>query len=176
MSEYYAVAESPGCRHVLVSYEASADGRAALSHAEEIARAAGARLTVLAVAPREPVVGCASCRQSAVLWNRELGLIASEELEEATSLLGSSAAVEYRVARGERAHAIADAASEGGADLIVLPWQRPRRVRRPFAQDVTERLRQRGGWQVVVAAPARGARGMPDSAGVAEPAAPSASR
>ena len=142
-------------RHVLVTYEASADGQAALSHALGIARAAEAPLTVVAVVPHERVdIGCARCRQSAVIWNRELSTIAKEELADAARLVGRSSAVDYHVARGPRTRAISDAASRCGADLIVLPWRRPSRVRALFSRDVTERLSREGGWRVMVAPPA----------------------
>ena len=142
-------------QHVLVPYEATAHGQAALSHALGIARAAEAPLTVVAVVPHERVdVGCARCRQSAVIWNRELGTIAEEELAEAARLVGRSSAVEYDVARGPRTRAISDAACRCGADLIVLPWRRPSRVRTLFSRDATERLSREGRWRVVVAPPA----------------------
>ena len=51
---------------VLVVYEASVSGRVALAHAESVARAAQASLTVLAVIPHEPEnVGCTRCRHNA---------------------------------------------------------------------------------------------------------------
>ena len=52
--------------HVLVPYESSADGQAALSHALDIARAAGVPLSVVAVVHHDPTnVGCSRCR-----WTR----------------------------------------------------------------------------------------------------------
>lgn len=146
--------------HVLVTYEASADGRAALAHALGIARAADAPLTVIAVVPHERVdVGCARCRRSAVIWNHELGEIADEELMESARLVGPSSAVAYNVVRGPRTRAISDAAARSGADLIVLPWRRPSRVRALFSRDLTERLSREGRWRVVVAP--RAAAGPP---------------
>ena len=136
-------------QRVLVTYEASADGRAALSHAVDIARAAGAPLSVVAVVTHEPVnVGCTRCRWNAAMWNRELEEIAKEELAEAAGLLGGVPTVEYEVARGPRATAIAESASRTGADLIVLPWRRPARMWRRFARDIGDRLRHAGQWQV----------------------------
>jgi nucleotide-binding universal stress UspA family protein len=143
-------------QHVLVSYEASPDGRAALSHAVGIADAAGARLSVIAVVPHEPTnVGCTRCRWNAAMWNRELELIAKEELAEAASLVGGAPVVGYEVARGTQTTAIADAASRCGADLIIVPWRRPGRVRRMLARDLPELLRRDGRWQVIVAPAAR---------------------
>jgi hypothetical protein len=50
---------------VLIVYEASGNGRAALAHAESAARAAHARLTVLSVVPHQPEnAGCAKCRHA----------------------------------------------------------------------------------------------------------------
>jgi nucleotide-binding universal stress UspA family protein len=137
---------------VLVSYEASADGRAAHSHALGIAHPAGAALLVVAVVPHEATnVGCARCRWNAAMWNRELDAIAQEELGEAARLVGKPYAVEYDVARGPLATAIADAASRFRADLIVLPWRRSGRLRRLFSGDLVERVSRERAWRVVVA-------------------------
>ncbi len=152
-----ALASPPARRrrpeHVLVSYEASADGQAALSHALRIADTLEARLSVVAVAPHEPTnVGCTRCRWNAVMWNRELDAIAKEELAEAASLVGSEPMVRYEVAHGtNQTSAIKQAASRCGADLIVLPRRRHDRVRRKFGRDLAERLRRDGRWHVVVA-------------------------
>lgn len=54
-----ASAPEPPSRHVLVWYAETAQGRAALQHAQSLAVAAGARLTVLAVVARERTdIGC----------------------------------------------------------------------------------------------------------------------
>lgn len=148
-------------RQVLVVYESSVDGRAALSYAEGVASAAGAPLTVVAAVPHERVdVGCARCRQSAVIWNHELGEIANEELSEAAGLLDESTAVGYDIARGAWTRAVADAAIRCGADLIVVASRRPGRNRRIFVRDREEPLRRAGSWQVVVAPPATESHGV----------------
>ena len=68
-------------KSVLVTYEPSREGDAALSYALDIARAAGATLTVASVAPQERTdVGCAHCRASARAWNEQLRLLAHERL------------------------------------------------------------------------------------------------
>ena len=140
--------------HVLVVYEASVSGRVALAHAESVARETQASLTVLSVIPHEPEnVGCTRCRHNAAMWNRELRAIADEELAEASTLLGTSAVAEYRVARGDWTKAIAQTASRAAADLIVLPWRRSGRARRLFSRGALERLRQAGRWQVVLVPP-----------------------
>ena len=139
------------CTRVLVAYEPSSHGREALFHASDIAREAGVPLTVVSVATKVPVDGCLRCRQSAVLWNREMREVAREALDEAAGLLGPTSAVSFDVAVGQPALAIGDAADRAGADMVVLPWERERRVRRRFSSTVVEDLRRSGRWDVIVA-------------------------
>ncbi len=142
-------------RHILVWYVETGQGRAALQHAQSLAVAAAARLTVLAVVTRERTdVGCARCRQSAAIWNHEMEEIADEALAAAAGALGRSAPVAYETAVGAEADAIATAAAHGQADVIVLPWRRPRRLVRGRKPCLDERLRERGPWQVVISPPA----------------------
>jgi nucleotide-binding universal stress UspA family protein len=141
--------------HVLVVYDSSPHGEAALLYAEAVAGGVEAPLTVLAVAPIERVdVGCLRCRQSAAIWNHELAEIAAEELDDAAAKVGASCSVQFEVARGHQAKAIADGALRSGADLIVLPWRRPRRFGGRLRPDLAGRLRREGAWQVLVAPPA----------------------
>jgi len=61
--------------------------------------------------------------------------IAHEALVAAAGALGRSPSVAYETAVGSEADAIATAAAHGRADVIVLPWRRPRRLvrgRKPF--------------------------------------------
>jgi hypothetical protein len=91
-----------GVRRVLVSYEPSPLGRAALLHAMSVARDAGADLMVVSVAAHERAdAGCARCRESAAIWNREMRSLAVEAVMEAASLVGPSRTVEYRVGYGQ---------------------------------------------------------------------------
>lgn len=136
---------------VLVSYESSARGRAALLHALGLAERAGVPLTVASGARRGPVVGCARCRSNAVIWNREMRLLAAEELAEATSLVGPSVAVDYTVAIGDPVVALGQVAADSGADVIVVPWEPSGRIRRLFSVRVAERLSRAGRWEVIVA-------------------------
>jgi len=86
-----------------------------------LARQAQAPLTVLSVATQQRVdVGCARCRQSAVIWNREMGLLARESLAEAAALVGRSTNIDYEVARGRPRDALTEVAARTGADLIVV--------------------------------------------------------
>jgi len=137
---------------VLVGFEPSQRGRAALLHALGVARQAAVPLTVVAVATQERVdVGCVRCRHSAALWNRELRALADEELAEAAKLVGPVSWVRYKVTVGRGARAISEAADSSGADVIVLPSERPRRFRRSSYNGVVEELRRAGRWTVIVA-------------------------
>jgi nucleotide-binding universal stress UspA family protein len=138
---------------VLVSYRRDRQGRAALVHAVDVANRAGVPLTVVSVIEEAPVVGCASCRHSAVLWNQELRDLAGEELAEAAGVAAGAEAAEYVVGVGDPVGALADAAASSGADIVVVPWERAGRPR-PWSRGVARKLRKRGSWEVVVAPPA----------------------
>jgi nucleotide-binding universal stress UspA family protein len=118
-------------RSVLVAYEASREGGAALSYALDIARAAGATLTVASVAPQQRTdVGCARCRASARAWNEQLRLLAHERLSKAAKTIGDSPAVHYLAACGPECQVLAQAARQHEADIVVVPWRRAERLRR----------------------------------------------
>lgn len=141
--------------HVLVWFQATPHGRAAIVHAQELASASGARLTVVAVAMRERVdVGCARCRQGAAIWNREMTDIGHEELQEAAGLLGGAGAAGYVLAFGSPAQAIVDTAIRCGADVIVLPSGRQGPLLERRSGRLKRQLSQRGVWCVVTAPPA----------------------
>lgn len=146
-------------RRVLVRYESSAAGRAALRYALDIARS-NSELRVMTVATHERVdVGCASCRQSAAIWNREMRSIAEEELAEAAALIGQNESVVYQVIRGQPQDAIRKAAAGSHASMIVLP-SAPGRLGRRRVSRLADDLRRDGPWQVIVA-PAELAAGLP---------------
>jgi nucleotide-binding universal stress UspA family protein len=137
---------------VLVSYESSPAGRAALLHAAALARREGAALTVVSVATTEPTdVGCGRCRQGAAIWNREMRSMADETLAEARMLLEGSPMIDYEVAVGSPREAVARSAATRRADVIVVPSEATGRLRRLLSPSTAERLRRAGRWQVVVA-------------------------
>jgi len=116
-------------RGLLVAYEPSNRGHAALMHGAEVARACGIPMTVISVTPQERSdVGCASCRQSATLRNVEMADIARENLLEADRLLDplGLGPIDYVIGRGDPAASIAAAAAQAKADLIIVPWERSR--------------------------------------------------
>jgi nucleotide-binding universal stress UspA family protein len=136
---------------VLVGYESSVRGRAALFHALDLAEGAGVPLTVASEARKEPVVGCARCRSNAVMWNLEMRAMAADELAEAARLVGPSAAVDYTLAIGDPVHALGQIADGSGADVIVVPSEPSGRIRRLFSARVAEGLSRAGRWEVIVA-------------------------
>ena len=139
-------------RHVLVAYEPSREGGAALSYALGIARANGATLTVASVAPQEATdVGCARCRASARAWNEQLRLFAHEQLSAAAKTIGDSSAVHYLAACGPERQVLAQAARQHEADIVVVPWRRAERLRRTVGLSLAEDLSQRGPWEVAIA-------------------------
>jgi nucleotide-binding universal stress UspA family protein len=139
-------------RRVLVAYDPSREGDAALSYALDIARAAGATLTVASVAPQERTdVGCAHCRASARAWNEQLRLLAHERLSKAAKTIGDSSAVHYLAACGPERQVLAQAARQHEADIVVVPWRRAERLRRVVRLSLAEDLSQRGPWEVAIA-------------------------
>jgi hypothetical protein len=130
---------------VIVLYEPSEHGRAALAEAERVAHDRHARLSVVVHARREREnVGCTQCRANVVFWNRERNLIAHQELDEARALLGDPAGAEYRVTTGPTVRSLAELAALERADVIVVPWRRTGAVSRRRGEKLTARLRAAG--------------------------------
>lgn len=139
-------------RSVLVAYEDSREGGAALCYALDIAWAAGATLTVASVAPQERTdVGCARCRASARAWNEQLRMLAHDQLSAASKSIGDSQDVRYLAACGPERQVLAEAARQHEADIVVVPWRRAERLRRVVRLSLAEDLRRRGPWEVVIA-------------------------
>lgn len=144
-------ADAMPSRGVLVKYEASPQGRAALRHALGIAREAKLPLTVVSVAVKERLAGCAQCQANTVFWNQERRSFAAKDLGEAVGLVGHAPGVEFAVVEGRPAQAIGRAATRAGVDVIVLPSQSKGRFRRIVSSREAERLRRAGPWTVIVA-------------------------
>ncbi len=134
---------------VLVLYEGTRNGRAALHHAYALARERELPLTVLATEPTESLEkGCLRCRPATARWNEALCEIAGEELDDARLVLGDAEGVEYMSRRGRPSEAIARAAECGtGMVVVVVAGRRGPRLRRPV------RLRA-AACELVVAPPA----------------------
>ena len=141
-----------GVQQVLVRYEDTPRGLAALEHARVLAEARGARLIVVAVAPHEVNHGgCAICRSTAGLYNRHMDEIAEEEISAAETQLGVCDMVEFVVAKGGSfRRAIGELAVQRGARTVVLPAPRGSRLARLFGRDEAELTRRRSAAEVVV--------------------------
>jgi len=142
-------------RGVAIVYEARAGGRAALLYARALAGHARVPLTVLSVAGKERTdVGCGACRQGAAFRNELACEFATAELTEARELIASASAdvvVDYVLARGSFTWAVLTVAGDHGADVIVLPAQRRRRLRRMVSRDRAKMLESRTSASVIVA-------------------------
>lgn len=142
-------------RVMLVLYAPTAAGRAALEDAAHRAEATSARLVVLSVTPRERVdIGCALCRQGAAIWNTEMAEVATENLAEAHARLKRMGfeADAYVVGRGDTAAAVADVALAASADMVVVPWERPRILGLFRRRTVAGKLTSQNGFAVCAGA------------------------
>ena len=139
--------------NVVVWFEDDEEGRAALALAHDLAEQRQAHLTVLTVATHEPVRGCGRCLQGTVLWNLEMKKIAQEELRAAMRMLDGADEVDFTTAVGDPAEVIVAAAERADAQVVVLPWQRPRRLGPPNLRHVAEHVDERGDWRVRLGPP-----------------------
>ena len=141
-----------GVEMVLVRYEDTPRGVAALEHARALADARGARLMVVAVAPHEVNHGgCAVCRSTAGLYNRHMDEIAEEEIAAAATHVEACDRVEFVVAKGGSFNrAIGELALQRGARTVVLPAPRGGRLARMLGRDEVELTRRRSGAEVIV--------------------------
>jgi hypothetical protein len=128
--------EMTAVTHVLVLYRRSARGDQALAEASQLARAAGAHMTVITVALVERCNRrCCSIRSS--YWNGVVRELADDELRSANQLLAGSPGVDFAVASGESIdRVLGREATERGCDVIVIPR-------------ATHRLRPRGSRRAV---------------------------
>ena len=86
----------PDLRHVLVLYERSRRGAAAIEQAAETAARTDARLTVVAVAVIERA-NARCCDTRAGYWNQVVRELAADDLDRARSLVGDRASVTFKV-------------------------------------------------------------------------------
>lgn len=139
---------------IVIVYEQTAAGRAALLHAHSLASDAGAPLAVVAVASRERTdIGCGSCRQGAAFRNELSCEGAEAALSEARAVLTSSppsVVVGYELARGAFRRAVVQAARDHRAGVIVIPAPGGGRLRRRFSRDRAAMLEGRTAGTVVV--------------------------
>jgi nucleotide-binding universal stress UspA family protein len=121
---------------ILVLYENSRRGAAALEQAAALAAREGALLTVVVVAVTEPE-DASCCDTRAVYWNGIVRELAAEDLGRARALLRAGTTAEFKVVTARSIPtALAIEAERSRADMIlvpsargVLPWSRSRRAR-----------------------------------------------
>jgi hypothetical protein len=122
--------------HILVLYENSRRGAAAIREAEAAAPA-DARLTVVTVAVTESA-GAKCCDTRAGYWNGVVRELAGADLDRARSLIGGRTTAAFKVLTGQSViAALTLEAQQSGADMVIVPsgrgihpWFRARRARR----------------------------------------------
>ena len=111
--------------HILVEYDGTSDGDAAVLAAGNLASRNGARLTIVTVVALERTTRrVGRLPMSTGVWNDILLDRARADLEHADRLLGTPA--ERAVLVGSEIKALAAAAEEFGCDAIMLPAPRSR--------------------------------------------------
>lgn len=140
----------PAPETILVLYENSRRGAAAIQRAREEAARTDARLTVVAVAATESA-DAKCCDTRAGYWNGVVQELAAEDLDRARSLLGGSSPTEFKVLT-ERSvlAALALEAQRSRADMVVVPAGRG--VHPWFRMRLARRLQRRAPAAVVVTA------------------------
>jgi len=136
--------------HVLVLFEDSRRGVAAIRQAASVAPT-GAGLTVVTVAVTESA-DARCCDTRAGYWNGVVRELAGADLDRARTLIGETTRAEFKVVTGQSVlAALTLEARQSRADLVIVPsdrgihpWFRARRARR---------LQRRAAAAVVVAAP-----------------------
>jgi hypothetical protein len=136
--------------HVLVLYENSRRGAAAIHEAVAVAPT-DACLTVVTVAVAESA-GAGCCDTRAGYWNGVVRELAGADLDGAPPLIGGTTSAVFKVLTGQSVlAALTLEAQQSRADMVIVPsgrgihpWFRARRARR---------LQRRAGDAVVVVAP-----------------------
>ena len=122
--------------HVLVLYENSRRGAAAVRQAAAVAPT-NARLTVVTVAVTESA-DAKCCDTRAGYWNGVVQELADADLDRARSLIEGRSTAEFKVLTGQSVlAAMTLEAQQSGANMVVVPcgrgihpWFRARRARR----------------------------------------------
>jgi nucleotide-binding universal stress UspA family protein len=129
-------------RHILVAYDGTSDGDAALLAASRLAARDGARLTIVTVVTLErPIRRVTRLPMLTSVWNDVLLDRARADLERADQLLDIPA--ERTVLFGPQIKALAAGAEEFGCDAIMLPGRQPRWLAKLLHHDRSRRLQRR---------------------------------
>jgi nucleotide-binding universal stress UspA family protein len=134
--------------HVLVAYDGTSEGDAAVLAADAMARRDGTRVTVVVlVALERPSRLLTRWPRQTGVWNDVLLDRARAELERAAQLLAVPA--ECTVLFGSPRRALAAGADEFGCDAIMLPSRPRRRVARMLVRDEAPAIRRRSSCAVM---------------------------
>ena len=131
-------------QHILVEYDGTSDGDAALLAARDLAVRDGAKLTVVAVVALEQTMRRVTRLPMLTgVWNDVLLDRARADLERAEHLLDTPA--EFTVLFGPQTKALAAGAEEFGCDAIMLPARRSRWIAGLLRRDRSRRLSRLAG-------------------------------
>jgi nucleotide-binding universal stress UspA family protein len=129
-------------QHILVAYDGTSEGDAALLAASKLATRDGARLTIVTVVALErPIRRVTRLPLLTSVWNDVLLDRARADLERAERLLDMPA--ERTVLFGSQTKALAAGAEEFGCDAIMLPSPRFPRLAQLLHLDHSRRLQRR---------------------------------
>ena len=129
-------------QHILVAYDGTTEGDAALLAASRLAARDGARLTIVTVVALErPIRRITRLPMLTSVWNDVLLDRARADLERADRLLDVPA--ERTVLFGSQIKALAAGAEEFGCDAIMLAAPRSQRLARLLRLDRARRLQRR---------------------------------
>jgi nucleotide-binding universal stress UspA family protein len=129
-------------QHILVAYDGTSEGDAALLAAGKLATRDGARLTIVTVVALErPTRRVTRLPMLTGVWNDVLLDRARADLDRADRLLDIPA--ERTVLFGSQTKALAAGAAEFGCDAIMLPAPRSQRLAKLLRLDRGRRLQRR---------------------------------
>jgi nucleotide-binding universal stress UspA family protein len=135
-------------QHILVAYDGTPEGDAALLAASGLAARDGARLTIVTVVALErPIRRLTRLPILTSVWNDVLLDRARADLERADRLLGVP--TERTVLFGSQTDALAAGAEEFGCDAIMLPAPRSRWLAKLLHLDRSRSLQRRAGVAVL---------------------------
>ena len=137
-----------GYQHILVAYDGTSEGDAALLASGELAARAGARLTIVTVVALERTTRRVTRLPMLTgVWNDVLLDRARADLERADRLLEIPA--ERTVLFGSQTKALAAGAAEFGCDATMLPAPRSLWLAKLLHLDRSRRLQRRAGVPVL---------------------------
>ena len=129
-------------QHILVAYDGTSEGDAALLAASKLARRDGTRLTIVTVVALErPIRRITRLPILTSVWNDVLLDRARADLERADRLLDMP--TERTVLFGSQTDALAGGAEEFGCDAIMLPAPRSPWLAKLLHLDRSRRLQRR---------------------------------